>query len=171
MKLSKQIELALLFTLCIVAVISNSSCVRFVDGRTGRPLGQSYGRQAPYGRPPGGPMGPMAYGGPQQGHMRPGQPGAQQGQGGGRSFNPYFEGQKPDGRVQTGQKKVQTGTKETKKFIGGFTVELWNSEDMALKAKAHTVTEKYFRDNNHTFPTDEYVSEQIGHQCRLVNKR
>lgn len=71
----------------------------------------------------------------------------------------------------TGQKKVQTGTKKTSKFIGGFTVQLWNSEDMALKQQARVVTEKYFRENGHTFPSDEYVSEQIGHKCRLTNKR
>lgn len=107
----------------------------------------------------------------QPGGIQPMQPfGTQQGQGQ-RSLKPFYPGQQPTGKMITGQKKVQTGTKKTSKFIGGFTVQLWNSEDMALKQQARVVTEKYFRENGHTFPSDEYVSEQIGHKCRLTNKR
>lgn len=87
------------------------------------------------------------------------------------SLKPFYPGQKPSGKVVVGQKQVQTGTKKTSKFIGGFTVQLWNSEDMVLKERARSVTEKYFRENGHTFPSDEYVSERIGHKCRLINKR
>ena len=85
------------------AILLLPSCVRFryVDAQ-GRPIGQQgYGQQ-------GGQMGP-----------------------GGRSLKPYYPGQRPDGRVQVGTKRVQTGTK--KELRHHVQAVIWSTDDQSQK--------------------------------------
>lgn len=66
--------------------------------------------------------------------------------------------------MQTGQKKVQTGTKKVE--IAYFEARLWNSEDSSLKQQATNYAARYF-EKHHKAPSNEEVSEAIGYRCQI----
>lgn len=112
-----------------------TSCIRFVDAETGQPLGQRGGG---------------------------GQPQYQQG--GKTSLTPFYPGQKPSGRVQTGTKQVRTGTKKTE--IARFEARLWGSDDAGMKHQAASWAARYF-EKNRRIPSNEEVSRGVGFKCQV----
>ncbi|MBC7766860.1 hypothetical protein H7Y21_02615 [Arenimonas sp.] len=104
------------FVILLVAVLGLQSCgmvrIRYVDTQTGQPIGQQQG----YGQQGGqfGPGGRQLQGGQQQ-----------------RSLKPYYPGQKPDGRMVIGQKRVQTGTK--KELNHHVQAVIWSTDDQSQK--------------------------------------
>lgn len=131
-----------LAVICLAFAVLASSCVRFVDEETGRPLA---GPHNPY--PPSG-----SYGN-QGGKMTPG----------GRSLKPFYPGQKPDGRMKVGERRVQTGTKkELRHHVQAF---IWTTDDQSQKDEIATYALQEYKKTGQ-IPSQEHLTEKYGVKCK-----